>query len=73
MNAIRDKINWTGPIEAAIVAAIILGATIPFFVLNKNEISEFRKETKEQITAIQQEMKDFHASLIRIEERRAGG
>ena len=59
----RSKIDWSGPIQAAVVAAIILGANIPLFLYTQNSMQS-------NIKAIEAEMKDFHAKLIAIEERR---
>lgn len=57
----KTKIDWNGPIQVAIVAGIILGANIPFFVMHRSELR-----------SIEQEMKDFHKELIRIDEKIKG-
>lgn len=59
----RKRFDWSSPIEAAIVAAIILGANIPLFIYSQSSVDA-------KISAIHEEMKDFHDRLIRIEERR---
>ncbi len=51
-----NKIQWQPMIEMIIVLVTILGSTIPLYLQNNN-----------QITAIHQEMKDFHGRLERID------
>ncbi len=76
----RQQIDWTGPISqalsAAIVAAIILGANLPFYFMLRSDMKNLENKTDQRLEAIQQEMKDFHNemkdlhhTLILIEER----
>lgn len=73
----RSTIDWNGPIQVAIVAGIILGANIPFFIMSRNDTQTVRQEAlaanariETQIIAIHDEIKDFHTRLVAIEERR---
>ena len=50
--SIETKIQWQPMIEMIIVLVTILGSTIPLYLQNSNQIS-----------AIQQEIKDFHGRL----------
>jgi len=52
------KINLELIISLVIVMATIIGTTVPLYIHSSNQIS-----------AIQQEMKDFHGRLCAIEER----
>lgn len=56
---IKPKIDWSGPIQVAIVAGIILGANLPFYMMHRNDLR-----------AIEHEIKDFHTRLLKIEEAR---
>lgn len=46
-----------------------LGTTIPLHILTNQQIDAMRIEGRNQISSIQQEMKDFHGRLCAIEER----
>lgn len=55
------------------VLAIIIGnaaLTIPFFLWNRSEANADRRDMVNLIRAIQQETKDFHGRMCRIEESR---
>ena len=77
MSSNNTKIDWNGPIQAAIVAAIILGANIPFFMISRSDMQAANARSdaqiaaiKQDVAAIQAEIKDFHGRLIAIEERK---
>lgn len=54
----ENRINFELIITLTIMLATILGSTIPLYIHSSN-----------QIAAIHDEMKDFHARLCVIEER----
>ena len=54
----KNNIQWQPLIEMIIVLVTILGSTIPLYL-----------HTSSQISAIHEEMKDFHGRLCSIEER----
>lgn len=64
-----QKIDWSGPIQVAIVAGIILGANLPFFFMHRSEIRAFEREMKDFHQKYMEETKDFHGRLCGIEER----
>lgn len=58
MEKTKNNLNLELIVSLVIIMATILGATIPLYIHGSN-----------QITAIQNEMKDFHGRLCAIEER----
>ncbi len=61
----RRTIYWEPLVSAGAIVATILGVVVPLFVHLDNK-------TSNQISAIHQEMKDFHGRLCAIEERNRG-
>lgn len=51
------------------VAIANIGTTITLFLWSTNHAAEDRRGMENLLTAIQQEMKDFHGRLCAIEER----
>lgn len=47
----------------------ILGSTIPLYIHTSNQIDALRIESRDQLWAIQEEIKEFHGKLCAIEER----
>jgi hypothetical protein len=82
MKLIGDKMENLGLIVAIIgsafgIVAITLGSTITLFLWSRGEANADRQSMvdlviaiKEDIQAIQLEMRDFHNRLCDIEERR---
>lgn len=58
MEQTKQRINLELLISLTIVMVTVIGSTIPLYI-----------HSSSQITAIQQEMKDFHGRLCAIEER----
>lgn len=61
------------------IVAISLATTIALFLWNRNEANSDRRDIvnliiaiKEDVQAIQLEMRDFHTRLCSIEEKRKG-
>ena len=48
----------------------ILGSNLALFIWARTEARHDQQEIREIIRSIQEEMKDFHAKLIQIEERK---
>lgn len=44
---VKTKIDWNGPVQAAIVVAIILGGTIPFYLMHRQDIKEMETHHRE--------------------------
>jgi len=72
--------DWTQILTVFAVIATNLGTVVSLYIQNDKKIYEnrretdakievFRVETRAMISAIQQEMKDFHGRLCAIEER----
>jgi hypothetical protein len=72
--------HWNEVLTVFAVIATNLGTVIALYIQTDKKIDEnrketdnkievFRVETRAMITAIQQEMKDFHGRLCAIEER----
>ena len=65
-----------GIVEVITVFAIVatnLGTVIALYVNMDKKLDENRKETNDILRGIQEEMKDFHGRLCKIEERNKGG
>lgn len=65
----QNKIDWSGPIQIAIVTSILLGANLPFYFISKADIKAFQKESKEFWEKWAEESKEYHGRLVAIEER----
>lgn len=65
----EKKFNIELIISLIIVMATILGTTIPMYIHTDTKTSEFHKDMYELRKDMADEMKDFHARLIAIEER----
>jgi hypothetical protein len=49
---------------------VILGSNMAMFMWARSEARHDQQEVREIIRSIQEEIKDFHARLCKIEERR---
>lgn len=58
-------------LQVLVLIGTNLGVLIPLFLHSDNKTEAHRKETQELLKAIADEMKDFHARLCVIEDRRA--
>lgn len=56
---VKTRIDWNGPVQAAIVVAIILGGTIPFYLMHRSEIR-----------AIEENNRSWQERVLRLEEQR---
>jgi|GEM_PF-1068801 hypothetical protein len=61
----NSRIDRSTVISLALIMLTTLGTTIPLYIQSTNQIAAIHTE----ITAIHQEMKDFHGRLCAIEER----
>ncbi len=57
-------------IQVIVILAANLGVIIPLFLHSDSKMEANRKETNEILRGIAAEMKDFHARLCVIEDRR---
>lgn len=60
---------WNEVLTVFAVIATNLGTVFALYTINDKKIDEHRKETKQILLGIQQEIKDFHGRLCAIEER----
>lgn len=58
----RNKVQWQPLVELIVVLLTILGSTIPLYLHTDSKLES-------ALSAIQQEMRDFHGRLCAIEER----
>lgn len=59
----KIHIDWNGPLQLAIVVAILIGVNVPFFIMSMNEVRAIEKE----MNSFHKEMKDFHERLVAME------
>ena len=64
-----QMLDWTQVLTIFVIVSTNLGTVIALYIQLDKKIKEGRKETQFILTAIQQEMKDFHGRLCTIEER----
>lgn len=57
-------------IQVVVILAANLGVFIPMLLHSDSKMESHRKETNEILRGIAEEMKDFHARLCVIEDRR---
>jgi hypothetical protein len=57
-------------IQVIVILAANLGVVIPLFLHSDSKMEAHRKETADILKGIADEMKDFHARLCVIEDRR---
>lgn len=62
--------EWQPIIQLIIVLATIVGSTVPLYIHMDNKLDQSMAKMNENISAIHEEMKDFHGRLCAIEERR---
>ena len=55
----KPRIDWNGPVQAAIVVAIILGGTIPFYLMHRSEMR-----------ALEESNRLWQERVLRLEEQR---
>jgi cell division protein FtsB len=65
----RNGFNLELIVSLLIIMATTLGTTIPMYLHSNSLMYANMKETNANITAIHEEMKDFHGRLCAIEER----
>jgi len=58
-------------LQVLVILAANFGVFIPMFLHSDNKMEAHRKETAEILKGIADEMKDFHARLCVIEDRRS--
>lgn len=63
------RVNLELIISLSIVMVTILGSTIPLYIHTSNQIDALRIESRDQLWAIQEEIRDFHGKLCAIEEK----
>ena len=61
----RIDIDWNGPLQLAIVVAILFGANIPFYLISRNEVKAIEKE----MNSFHKDMMDFHGRLVAVETK----
>lgn len=66
----KSNTNWQPLIELIVVLATIVGSTVPLYIHMDNKLDQSIAKMNENISAIHEEMKDFHGRLCAIEERR---
>ena len=44
---VRPRIDWNGPIQLAVVCAILFGANIPFYFMHRADIREMERHHRE--------------------------
>lgn len=65
----KKAIQWQPIVELIVVLMTILGSTIPLYIHTDNKMEMFMNAIRQDVNAIQSEMKDFHGRLCAIEER----
>lgn len=43
----KPRIDWNGPIQLAVVCAILFGANLPFYFIHRHDIKEIEKHHRE--------------------------
>lgn len=69
----RAAIQWQPIVELIVVLMTILGSTIPLYMHTDSKLEEHRRATNDLISAIKDDMRDFHGRLCAIEERNKRG
>jgi hypothetical protein len=69
MDKVRDRTNVELIISLLVVTITIFGSTMFLYLHSSTQIDSLRESTDKHLTAIQEEMKDFHGRLCAIEER----
>jgi hypothetical protein len=65
----QSNIQWQPIIELSIVLFTILGSTVPLYLHTDAKFESHRNETNQILTAIREDIRDFHGRLCSIEER----
>jgi len=64
------EVNYEMIISLVIVMATIVGTTVPLYIHSSSQITALHQAVTAQISAIHQEMKDFHGRMCAIEENK---
>lgn len=66
---IKQRANWELVISLVTIVFITLGSNISLYIHSSSQMDRQMSGIREEISAIHQEMKDFHGRLCAIEER----
>lgn len=44
---IKPRIDWNGPIQLAVVVAVLLGANLPFYFMHRADLKEMERSHRE--------------------------
>lgn len=69
----KPRIDWSGPIQIAVVCAILFGANLPFYFMHRHDIKESERKHEQNVKEMEKHHREWQERVMKLEIEKKEG